>query len=174
MPSEPTEEYTGPAADAKAAAIGATLGTDAETAADVVWLLRYTTAKHNIQWPDGAEIVEASDPHGSNSTPLWQGQPITAGWWWLQFPDGPGPRHWDGTFWDRGSYFATAHDYAENPVLGPCVPPGKWRRYRPGDVMEFGALVAGVSPRGAGRMTLAQHLLPQERYFILPPLSEID
>ena len=57
------------------------------------------------------------------TVPQWQGRPITAGWWWLQFADGPGPRHWDGTFWDRGSYFATADDYADNPVLGPCVPP---------------------------------------------------
>lgn len=55
--------------------------------------------------------------------PIWQNKPIGPGWWWLQFSDGPGPRHWDGTFWDRGSYFATAEDYADNPILGPCIPP---------------------------------------------------
>ena len=59
----------------------------------------------------------------TESTPHWNGKPITPGWWWLQFSDGPGPRHWDGTFWDRGSYFAGAEDYADNPVLGPCHPP---------------------------------------------------
>ena len=44
--------------------------------------------------------------------------------------DGPGPRHWDGTFWDRGSIFVAAEDYADNPILGPCPPPSQ----KPADV----------------------------------------
>jgi hypothetical protein len=61
--------------------------------------------------------------------PLYHGVPITPGWWWLRFADGPGPRHWDGTFWDRGSYFATAEDYAEFPIIGPCpVPENKVKK----------------------------------------------
>src|SRR5579859_4916655 len=55
----PMAEYIGPEADAKAAAIDATLGTDNETTADVIWLLRYTTVKHNIQWPTFADMVAA-------------------------------------------------------------------------------------------------------------------
>ena len=62
-----------------------------------------------------------NDP--TSDVPLWHGQPITPGWWWLRFPDGPGPRHWDGTFWDRGGYFAGAEDYAEFPIIAPCPVP---------------------------------------------------
>lgn len=51
-------EYTGPEADAKAARIQATLGTDAETRTDAVWLLRYTTVKHAIQLPTHTELME--------------------------------------------------------------------------------------------------------------------
>ncbi len=43
----------------------------------------------------------------------------------------------------------------------------KWRRYRAGDVVEFDAIAAGVSPRGQGRLVKTQFLLP------LPPVSEI-
>ena len=57
------------------------------------------------------------------TVPLWKGQPITPGWWWLQFSDAPGPRYWDGTFWKRGSYFAGAEDYAAFPILGACPLP---------------------------------------------------
>lgn len=78
------------------------------------------------------------------TVPLWQGQPITAGWWWLQFPDGPGPRHWDGMFWDRGSYFAPAEDYADNAVLGPCVAP------TPKPDTEERALAEGWDKSGIG------------------------
>jgi hypothetical protein len=56
--TDPTSEYRGPEADAKAARIQATLGTDAETLVDTVWLLRYTTVKHNIQWPTHDELME--------------------------------------------------------------------------------------------------------------------
>jgi len=59
----------------------------------------------------------------TQTIPRWNGKPITPGWWWLQFTDGLGPRHWDGTFWDRGSIFVGAEDYADYPVVGPCVPP---------------------------------------------------
>jgi hypothetical protein len=55
--------------------------------------------------------------------PYWNGEPIKPGWWWLQFPDGPAPRYWDGTFWDRGSVFVGAEDYAANAILGPCPVP---------------------------------------------------
>ena len=61
--------------------------------------------------------------------PRWQNEPITPGWWWLQFSDGPGPRYWDGVFWNRGSYFAGAEDYAEFPILGPCLLPDVSERY---------------------------------------------
>lgn len=57
------------------------------------------------------------------SVPQWNGQPITQGWWWLEFPDGPGPRYWDGTFWDRGSGFVAVKDYANYPIRGPCPTP---------------------------------------------------
>ena len=57
------------------------------------------------------------------SVPCWNGAPITVGWWWLRFSDGPGPRYWDGVFWDRGSVFVGAEDYADYPILGPCPPP---------------------------------------------------
>lgn len=63
----------------------------------------------------------ADDQH--TAVPTWQGEPITAGWWWLRFSDGPGPRYWDGTFWDRGSSFIDAEDYAEFPIMVKCVPP---------------------------------------------------
>lgn len=81
------------------------------------------------------------------TVPLCQGHPITAGWWWLQFPDGPGPRHWDGTFWDRGSYFATAEDYVDNPVLGPCPLPGE------ADLLAMASAFALIpfNPRGDWR-----------------------
>jgi hypothetical protein len=55
--------------------------------------------------------------------PTYQDTPISIGWWWLQFCDGPGPRFWDGTFWKQGSYFSAAEDYAEFPIIGPCLPP---------------------------------------------------
>lgn len=63
------------------------------------------------------------------SVPCWRGEPITPGWWWLEFNDRPGPRFWDGVFWNRGSYFAGAEDYAEFPILGPCVLPEMYERY---------------------------------------------
>lgn len=50
----------------------------------------------------------------------------------------------------------------------------KWRRYRPGDVVEFDQIAAGVSPRGQGRLVKTQHLLPGERYIVLPPLSVVE
>lgn len=56
--TDPLDEYRGPEADAKAERIQATLGTDAETLTDDVWLLRYTTVKHNIQWPTFDELME--------------------------------------------------------------------------------------------------------------------
>lgn len=56
--TDPLDEYRGPEADAKAVRIQATLGTDAETLTDDVWLLRYTTVKHNIQWPTHEELME--------------------------------------------------------------------------------------------------------------------
>lgn len=56
-PANPQQEYTGPSADAKAAAIDATLGSDDETAADVIWLLRYVTVRYGIRWP--ADPTEA-------------------------------------------------------------------------------------------------------------------
>ena len=40
-----SDEYIGPEADARAAAIEATLGTEAERLTDTVWLMRYTMAK---------------------------------------------------------------------------------------------------------------------------------
>lgn len=51
-------QYCGPEADARAAAIEATLGTEAESLTNVVWLLHYTTVKHDIQWPTHAELME--------------------------------------------------------------------------------------------------------------------
>lgn len=62
---------------------------------------------------------------GADNVPRWLGQPITPGWWWLEFTDGPGPRYWDGTFWDRGSIFVGAEDYAAYPITGPAIPPRK-------------------------------------------------
>lgn len=56
--TDPLAQYRGPEADARATAIQATVGTDAETLTDVVWLLRYTTVKHDIQWPTHAELLE--------------------------------------------------------------------------------------------------------------------
>lgn len=56
--SDPEAEYRGPAADAKAERIRATLGTKNETLFDSVWLLRYTSVKHNIQWPTHEELLE--------------------------------------------------------------------------------------------------------------------
>lgn len=56
--TDPLAEYRGPAADARAAAIEATAGTEAEKLTDIVWLLRYTTVKHDIQWPTHAELLE--------------------------------------------------------------------------------------------------------------------
>ena len=52
------EEYQGPIADARAAAIEGTLGTDAESLPVTVWLLRYTTVQFNIQWPTTDEMME--------------------------------------------------------------------------------------------------------------------
>lgn len=52
-----TTEYIGPEAEAKAERIRATLGTDAETLTDDVWLLRYMTVKHRIQ-PTHEELME--------------------------------------------------------------------------------------------------------------------
>jgi hypothetical protein len=60
-PASPTTtdaEYRGPEADARAAQISATLGTDAETLTDTVWLLRYTTVKYDIQWPTQVDLLE--------------------------------------------------------------------------------------------------------------------
>lgn len=51
-------QYRGPEAEARALAIKATLGTDAERLTDVVWLLRYTTVKNDIQWPTYDELME--------------------------------------------------------------------------------------------------------------------
>lgn len=53
-----TDAYRGPEADARAERIRTTLGTDAETLGGTVWLLRYITVKHDIQWPTHAELVE--------------------------------------------------------------------------------------------------------------------
>jgi hypothetical protein len=61
MKTETTDssaEYRGMDADARAAQIRTTLGTAAETLVNVVWLLRYTTVKHNIRWPTHAELME--------------------------------------------------------------------------------------------------------------------
>jgi hypothetical protein len=63
MPNDPktaieATEYRGDAADAKAAAIEATLGTESESLIDTVWLLRYTTAKHDIRFSTQAEMME--------------------------------------------------------------------------------------------------------------------
>ena len=57
----PRDEYRGPGAEARAARIAETLGTDSETLIDVVWLLRYTTVRDNIQWPSLAELLEMRD-----------------------------------------------------------------------------------------------------------------
>jgi hypothetical protein len=51
-------QYRGPRADARAARIQAMAGTDAETLADAVWMLRYTSVKHGIQWPTHQELME--------------------------------------------------------------------------------------------------------------------
>lgn len=52
MPTEtmpdPCTEYRVPALGARAAAINAALGADAESQVETVWLLRYTTVKHDI------------------------------------------------------------------------------------------------------------------------------
>ena len=51
MGTEPTNTpYTGPSADARAAAIEATLGTDAESLVDTVWLLRYVAVRYGVRW----------------------------------------------------------------------------------------------------------------------------
>ena len=76
--------------------------------------------------------------------PLWKGQPITPGWWWLQFSDQPGPRYWDGTFWTQGSYFAGAEDYADFPILGPCPLPRKDQPMHSDLVAAFGLFLMAV------------------------------
>lgn len=55
---DPRAQYRGPEADARALAIEAALGTDAERLTDVVWLLRYTTVRNDIQWPTYDELTE--------------------------------------------------------------------------------------------------------------------
>ena len=55
-------EFQGPKADARAVAVEAVLGTDAETVTDTIWLLRYTIAKHNTQLPTHEEIMR--ERHG--------------------------------------------------------------------------------------------------------------
>jgi hypothetical protein len=62
---------------------------------------------------------------GRSTVPTFRGQPITRGWWWLRFSDGPGPRYWDGAFWISGRHFAGAEDYAEYPIIGAAVPPAE-------------------------------------------------
>ncbi len=57
-PTDPLDEYRGPKADAKAALIEQTLGTETEILTDVVWLLRYITVKHSIQWATWDEVIE--------------------------------------------------------------------------------------------------------------------
>lgn len=52
------EQYRGPAADAKATEIRATLGTDMEQIADTIWLLRYMTVKHGIRALTHEELLE--------------------------------------------------------------------------------------------------------------------
>ena len=44
-------EYTGPEADARAAAIESAIGTEDERLADTVWLLRYVGVKAAFKWP---------------------------------------------------------------------------------------------------------------------------
>ena len=62
-PDNPTTDYAGPAADARAETIETTLGTDRETLTDTVWLLRYTTVKHGIQWPTPIHQQTTAPPH---------------------------------------------------------------------------------------------------------------
>lgn len=57
--------------------------------------------------------------------PTKPGVPPSAGWWWLQFSNGPGPRFFDGTFWKKGAIFSGPEDYADCNLLGPCLPPAE-------------------------------------------------
>ena len=64
----------------------------------------------------------ATDPTPATA-PLYQGKPITPGWWWIRFPDRPEPHHWDGSYWTSDSHYATAEDYADYPIIAPCPMP---------------------------------------------------
>lgn len=77
-----------------------------------------------------------ADAEPGPQPPEWQGMPIRVGWWILDFPDGAGPRYWDGTFWKLGSFFAGPEDYAAFPILGPLT--------MPGDVDRLGKMLAEV------------------------------